>query len=53
MTEFVCERCGFYSKDRYGLIRHFNRKNLCVASVKDVSKEELLMNIQKNKEQFA
>lgn len=42
MKEYVCERCGLKTKQRFNMGEHLQRKTLCKPHLADIPKNELL-----------
>ena len=41
MVNYYCDRCGKKTHLRSNFMKHLNRKNPCIAKLKDVSIEEI------------
>ncbi len=42
LKTYTCKRCGYCSTVKKNVIQHLNRKNTCVATLQDISREELI-----------
>ena len=41
MIEYKCNRCGYNAKQKINLVRHLNRKNICLPLLDDISIENI------------
>ena len=47
MTEYICERCTVYFKDKRQLIKHLKRKKPCIEIESEIEREELIERLNK------
>lgn len=50
MQEYICARCGHTSTDKSNFIRHMKKKKVCPPVYQDISREEVLKNLNSTKE---
>jgi DNA-directed RNA polymerase subunit RPC12/RpoP len=48
-NEFICRRCGEKLTTKQNLIRHINSKDKCNATIEQISKEDYLKSLQRQK----
>ncbi len=46
---FICKRCGYDFSEKKGLVKHLNRKNICMPIESDLTPNELLIELNEKK----